>query len=72
MWTHFRNLVSWATQEQWMGMRNNWELFPGAVAVIDGTRHEIQWPQTEPQQQFKHRKLSISQLFYTTNNEQQR
>ncbi len=35
-----------------MGMRNNWDLFPGAVTVIDGTRHEIQRPQTEPQQHF--------------------
>ena len=27
-------------------------MFLGAVAVIDGTRHEIQRPQTEPQEQF--------------------
>ena len=52
LWMHFRNLVRWPTHEQWMGMRNDWDLFPGAVAVIDGTRHEIQRPQTEPQQHF--------------------
>jgi hypothetical protein len=28
------------------------ENFPGGVAAIDGTRHEIQRPQTETQQQF--------------------
>ena len=33
-------------------MANSWELFPGAVGVIDGTRREIQIRQTEPQQQF--------------------
>ena len=33
-------------------MAHEWEMFPGAVAVIDGTRHEIKKPQTEPQQQF--------------------
>jgi hypothetical protein len=27
-------------------------MFPGAVAVIDGTRHAIQRPQTERQQDF--------------------
>ena len=52
LWTYFRNLVQWPTPEQWMEMRNNWEHFPGGVAAIDGTRHEIQRPQTEPQQQF--------------------
>ena len=52
MWTYFRNLVRWPTHEEWMGMRNKWESFPGAVAVIDGTRHEIQRPQTEPQEHF--------------------
>jgi hypothetical protein len=30
-------------------MANNWEHFPGGVAAIDVTRHEIQRPQTEPQ-----------------------
>ena len=33
-------------------LANHWEMFPGAVAVIDGTRHRIQRPQTEPQQSF--------------------
>ena len=33
-------------------MVNDWDMFPGAVAVIDGTRNETQRPQIEPQQQF--------------------
>ena len=33
-------------------MANNWHMFPGAVAVIDGTRHRIQRPQSEPQRLF--------------------
>ena len=52
LWTYFRNLIEWPTPEQWMNMANNWENFPGGVAAIDGTRHEIQRPQTEPQQHF--------------------
>ena len=28
-------------------MDNHWEMFPGAVAVIDGTHHAIERPQTE-------------------------
>lgn len=46
LWTHFRNLIEWPSHEQWMNMANNWEHFPGGVAAIDGTRHEIQRPQT--------------------------
>ena len=52
LWTYFRELVQWPNAEQWLGMAHDWEMFPGAVAVIDGTRHEIQRPQIEPQQQF--------------------
>ena len=52
LWTHFREQVQWPNAEQWLQMANDWDMFPGAVAVIDGTRHEIQRPQTEPQQQF--------------------
>ena len=33
-------------------MANDWGMFPGAVGVIDGTKNELQRPQTEPQQQF--------------------
>ena len=52
LWRYFREMVRWPTPQQWLQMANNWYLFPGAVAVIDGTRHEIQIPQTEPQQHF--------------------
>lgn len=52
LWTYFRDLVRWPTPEQWLGMAHDWEHFPGAVGAIDGTRHEIQRPQTEPQQHF--------------------
>ncbi len=52
LWQYFRQMVRWPTREQWFDMANDWNLFPGAVAVIDGTRHEIQIPQTEPQQHF--------------------
>ena len=46
LWTHFRNMI------QRLNMTYNWEHFLGAVEAIDGTRHEIQTPQTEPQQHF--------------------
>lgn len=52
LWSYFRELVQWPNADQWLAMAHEWEIFPGAVAVIDGTRHEIQRPQTEPQQQF--------------------
>ena len=51
-WTYFRDLVRWPTPEQWLEIAHDWEYFPGAVGAIDGTRHEIQRPQTEPQQHF--------------------
>ena len=49
LWNYFKEQVKWPTAEQWLEMANHWEMFPGAVAVIDGTRHRIQRPQTEPQ-----------------------
>ena len=52
MWHYFKGHVKWATAQQWLQMANYWETFPGAVAVIDGTRRKIQRPQTEPQEQF--------------------
>ena len=52
LWSYFKNFVTWPTEEQWLEMSNNWEMFPGAVGVIDGTRHRIHRPQTEPQQDF--------------------
>ena len=52
LWAHFREQVQWPNVEEWLQMANGWEMFPGDVAVIDGTRHRIQRPQTEPQQQF--------------------
>ena len=42
----------WPSTEQWLERANHWKMFPGVVAVIDGTRHEMQRPQTEPQQHF--------------------
>jgi hypothetical protein len=52
LWNYFKEQVKWPTAEQWLEMANHWNMFPGAVAVIDGTRHRIQRPQTEPQQIF--------------------
>ena len=52
LWHYFKGQVKLATAQQWLQMANYWETFPGAVAVIDGTRREIQRPQTEPQEQF--------------------
>ena len=52
LWNYFKEFVRWPTAEQWLEMANHWEMFLGAVAVIDGTRHRIQRPQTEPQQSF--------------------
>ena len=52
LWTYFRDLVRWPTPEQWLEMAHDWEQFPRAIGAIDGTRHEIQRPQTEPQQHF--------------------
>ena len=52
LWNYFKEQVKWPTAEQWLEMANHWDMFPGAVAVIDGTRHRIQRPQTEPQQLF--------------------
>ena len=52
LWSYFRHLVRWPTPEQWLDMAHDWEHFPGAIGAIDGTRHEIQRPQTEPQQHF--------------------
>ena len=52
LWAHFREQVQWPNAEEWLQMANGWEIFPGGVAVIDGTRHRIQRSQTEPQQQF--------------------
>ena len=52
LWHYFKELVKWPTVQQWLQMANHWEMLPGAVAVIDGTRHEIQRPQTEPRQLF--------------------
>ena len=52
LWNYFKEFLRWPTSEEWLEMANNWEMFPGAVAVIDGTRHRIQRPQTEPQQSF--------------------
>ena len=52
LWHYFKELVKWPTAQQWLQMANHWEMLSGAVAVIDGTRHEIQRPQTEPQQLF--------------------
>ena len=52
LWNYFKEFVRWPTAEQWLEMAHHWEMFPGAVAVIDGTRHRIQRPQTEPQQSF--------------------
>ena len=52
LWTYFCDLVRWPTPEQWLEMAHDWEHFPGAIGAIDGTRHETQRPQTEPQQHF--------------------
>ena len=52
LWHYFKGQVQWPTHQQWIDMANHWELFPGAVAIIDGTRHEIQRPGIEPQQHF--------------------
>ena len=52
LWNYFKEFVRWPTAEQWLEMANHWQMFPGAVAVIDGTRHRIQRPQIEPQQNF--------------------
>ena len=41
LWNYFKQFVRWPTHEQWLEMANRWEMFPGAVAVIDGTRHAI-------------------------------
>ena len=48
LWNYFKEFVRWPTAEQWLEMANHWQMFPGAVAVIDGTRHRIQRPQIEP------------------------
>jgi hypothetical protein len=45
LWHYLKGQVQWPTHQQWHHMAHHWELFPGAVAVIDGTRHEIQRPQ---------------------------
>ena len=52
LWNNVKEQVKWPTVEQWLEMANNWDMFPGAVAVIDGTCRKIQIPQTEPQQLF--------------------
>ena len=52
LWNYSKEKVQWPTHQQWMEVAYDWELFPGAVAVIDGTRHEIQRPGIEPQQPF--------------------
>ena len=52
LWHYFKGQVQWPTHQQWIDMANHWELFPGAVGIIDGTRHEIQRPRIEPQQHF--------------------
>ena len=52
LWHYLKGQVQWPTHQQWLHMAHHWELFPGAVAVIDGTRHEIQRPGIEPQQFF--------------------
>ena len=52
LWNYVKEQVKWPTAEQWLEMANHWDMFPGAVAVIDGTCHRIQRPQTEPQQLF--------------------
>jgi hypothetical protein len=60
LWHYLKRQVQWPTQQQWLHMAHHWELFPGAVAVIDGTRHEIQRPGIE-------RPLSVPQLFHADN-----
>ena len=52
LWHYFKELVKWPIAQQCLQMANHLEILPGAVAVIDRTRHEIQRPQTEPQQLF--------------------
>ena len=52
IWTYFRELVRWPTHEQWLEMAHDLGQFPGAIGAIDGTRHEMQRPQTKPPQHF--------------------
>ena len=52
LWTYFRELVRWPTPEQWLEMAHDLGQFPGAIGAIDGTRHEMQRPQTKPPQHF--------------------
>ena len=54
--------------EQWLEMANHWEMFPGAVAVIDRIRHRIQTPQSEPQQLFYSGHCRYHLLFNPNNN----
>ena len=38
LWHYFKEQVQWPTHQQWIDIANHWELFPGAVAIIDATR----------------------------------
>ena len=40
LWSYCKNFVKWPTEEESLDIANEWEMFPGAVKVIDGTRHQ--------------------------------
>ena len=57
LWNYFKEFVRWPTAEQWLEMANHWQMFPGTVAVIDGTRHR---------RKLSLNKISIADILDTT------
>ena len=49
---YFQHFLQWPSNEEWLQRFGYWENFPAAVAVIDGTLHEIYRPITDTQELF--------------------
>ena len=47
---YFLNYIRWPTDEEWRRKIGQWNSFPEAVAIIDGTLHEVYRPMTDPQE----------------------
>ena len=66
LWRFFENQVSWPSIAEWNALQDIWPSFPNAVGCIDGTPHEIYWPEVEPQSEFyrghRHYHLMNTQL----------
>lgn len=46
-----KQLIKWQSIDQWRDLMHAWSKVHIAVGAIDGTSHQIYWPQTELQQE---------------------